>query len=412
MDSWDSWSHYRNRPITLEENLLYVHLQESVSAEPPEQVIERFWKLFIDGLGYPDPYIWRSLTKIINDQPDIEREFKFILNRCCYTLINPWQLQHQHEAIPELIALFEMLPIEPGHAPTTRRIRELVQQFTHTEQYAALRRLPQLLSERHGENNQEDNQPLGTLLSRYPYLYEYCLLTKDSDEIHQSNIHQLKKQVQRQFETDLARYDNYRSGRSHLEPAQNPTLLSNSDLDTALDYYMGKSSGQGSHRDIAKRFLTHSKLTRSYREFKEELGYYLIDPIIRAQPKYADQFNRQLRQYLKNTLSDSDSHRLNDSLLIGTCRKLLNFLVVDTLHYPLHHTFIDLLGNVGYTLTIGLLLRIILLCRMVKPWLEKRFAILFNLHEAHQRDDVRWLITALEHVNIALSTNFGVFSFR
>jgi hypothetical protein len=49
-----------------------------------------------------------------------------------------------------------------------------------------------------------------------------------------------------------------------------------------------------------------------------------------------------------------------------------------------------------------------LLCRKVKPYLEKRFSILFNHYESYSRDGVEWLIQALENLNVALSTNFGM----
>lgn len=110
-------------------------------------------------------------------------------------------------------------------------------------------------------------------------------------------------------------------------------------------------------------------------------------------------------------LSDADSQKVNDFLLIETCRKLLNSLVIES-RLSQHHTFIDLIGNVGHTLTMGLLLRIALFCRTLKPWLEQRFAILFAHYETNKRNDVSWLAIALEHANIALSTNFGGVSFK
>ena len=56
---------------------------------------------------------------------------------------------------------------------------------------------------------------------------------------------------------------------------------------------------------------------------------------------------------------------------------------------------------------MGLLLRIVLFCANVKPWLENRMAVLFNHHEHYRCKDAAWLISALEHVNLALVTNFG-----
>jgi hypothetical protein len=49
----------------------------------------------------------------------------------------------------------------------------------------------------------------------------------------------------------------------------------------------------------------------------------------------------------------------------------------------------------------------VLLCRKVKPYLERRLSILFSHYEGYSRETVQWLVLALENVNVALSTNFG-----
>jgi hypothetical protein len=64
-------------------------------------------------------------------------------------------------------------------------------------------------------------------------------------------------------------------------------------------------------------------------------------------------------------------------------------------------------SNIGPTRTTGMLLKIVLLCRKVKPYLEKRLSILFNHYENSNNDSIIWLIKMLENINVALSTNFG-----
>jgi hypothetical protein len=414
MDSWDSWSHYQQRDITLDEERLYQHFRDCLRYESTYNVIERFRQLFIDASGYPDPQIWQSLLRLANPDrnPTIDREYKYIVNRCCYTLINLWQLEcRNHSAIPEFLSLFEQLPSTVGYSPSTRWLRELMQGFLQTEQYATLRRLPQVLFETDDATAWQDDQILGSLLQRYPYLYDYCLLTKDSDSEHKHNINVLKNRTQKKFETDLARFDNYRTGRSRLEHVPNPTLLSDLELSEALDHYLDRSDKRNTHKKSARRFSSDSRMIRSYREFKEELSDYLIAPVAAAEPRYANQFKRRLRRELQNLFADSDSQQINDFLVNETCRRLLNVLVIESRNSR-HHTFVDLIGNIGYAFTVGLLLRIVLFCRTVKPWLEQRFAILFDHYESNKRAEVGWLVTALEHVNIALSTNFGGFSFR
>jgi hypothetical protein len=224
--------------------------------------------------------------------------------------------------------------------------------------------------------------------------------------------------VQQQFERDLARYAAHKliggstlttsSPEADKRSLRNPTLLSDRQLDRALQQFGGKIDGSNTYRDLAQHFVTYSRQTRTYQNFKTDLYDYLTASI---DTKYGkSQFNQRLYTYVHNIFSDHDEEELNDILLVGTCRRLLNFLVVESPQRLNHAVFVDLTGNLGMTTTIGLLLKIVLICRNVKPYLERRFAILFNHYEACARDGVTWLIEALENLNVAFSINFGTLS--
>lgn len=408
----DSWSHYLHRPISPDEDRLYLHFRQCVENESPHQVIERFNQLFIEASGYPDPLVWSSLQRIIGPahNPISSSEFRFILNRCCYTLINPWQLQHQRFAVPLLVDLFDALPTNFSQSPTRSRLRNLVRDFVDTEQYQALHHLSQLLSSTGNDRDREWNQPLETSLKRYPYLYGYFLLTKDSDTEHKTNVSQLWTKAQRQFEQELTRYDNYRMERPCAESALNPTLLGDAELNQALDYYLGGFDRQDSYQNAVKRFKVHSQMIRSYREFKEDLTDYLIAPVFETAPQYARQFKQKIwRDCLKDLIADADSHRVSDFLLKETCRRLLNCLIIDS-QLSYHHTFIDLISNIGSILTMEILMRIVLFCRAIKPWLDQRFARLFEHYAKNEKHSVEWLVNILEHANVAFTTNWNRFS--
>lgn len=420
----DSWSDYYNRRITnhqttfLEEQYLYDHLLECVRVETPEELLQRFRVLFISGSEYSDHQVWQSLKKIV-DSPFVEKDFKFILNRSSHIFINHWLMQPRlHGAIPELVALFDLDAAGQGRARTTQRLRELIQGFRETEQYRALKRLAHVVSQTPEWSINSGNKPLGTLIRRYPCLYNYNLLTTDSTDEQRRTVRQIRRRVQRQFERDLAQYATYKllggglsvgkSAAKHTHSPKNPTLLSDRHLDRALQQFGGKIDGSNTCRDLAQRFLTYSSQACSYRVFKDDLYEYLISSI---DSKYGkNQFNQRLYNHLQSILPEHDSHHLNDVLLIGTCCKLLNFLVVESSQRPNHAVFVDLTGNLGITTTIGLLLKIVLICRKVKPYLEKQFAILFKHYETYARDSVTWLIDSLENLNVAFSINFGSLS--
>jgi hypothetical protein len=423
IDQVSNWTTHQDRQLGQAEQKLYDHLLYWVQTEVPSQLIDRCRALFIEGLGYPDPVIVDTLDQIIS-APTAEQDFKFVLNRCCHILLNRWQARpHTSSAIVELIALFSSAPTLPindfARGRSIRRLRELVKQFPESEQYLTLRRFAQVLNSSTEVVIDAEQQPLVTLIRRYPYLYEHCLLSEGSPYEHQRSIRDLQTTVQHQYELDLSQYVTYQvrrsqiaqkssseSGQRLITPVKNPTLLDDQDLNLALQHYGGKVQGAYTHRDLAQRFLSNSHHTPSYREFKDDLYEYLTAAV---DPEYGKrQFNNQLYNYLKNTLPTSDYQRPDDFLLVRTCSHLLNFLVVDSPNRPHHFVFVDLIANLGPTSAIELLLKVVLICRKVKPYLEKRFSILFNHYEARAREGVQWLIAAMENLNVALCTNFSL----
>jgi hypothetical protein len=405
-----------------EEQWIYQHLLHLVQMESPDQMIERFRALFVERANYPEPEIIPILDKITASRTATE-DFKFFLNRCCHILINRWYMQPQfHYAIRELIGLFDLplIRLTAGSLRTReiRRLRELLQIFTESEQYVILRRFLQLVNHTPNINSRKDNQPLMNLISRYPYLYEHCLISEDSTFEQQETVRNFQAQVQNKFEIDLSQYITYKVRRVQilrkvppseanriLRPINNPTLLNDSDLYSSVKQFIGKSEGNYTYQERAQQFLKYTSPTAKFHDFKDDLYEYLISSI---DGKYGKrQFNQRLYTHLQNTLPDADQQKINDFLIVRTCSQLLNFLVVNSQASPQHSTFLDLISNQGSLPTIGLLLKVVLICNKVKPYLEKRVAILFNHYENATTDAIDWLVGTLEQLNIAMSIHFG-----
>lgn len=408
-----SWTGRSHRQISPEEQQIYDHLLYWIELETPAQMIDRFRALFIEGLDYSDAAVCAALEQV-TASPLAANEFRYVLNRCCHILVNRWQARSQ-AAIPQLVKLFEVEPSSVVRSRGLRRLRELVRQFRETEQFLTLRRLAQVLE---SADIADMKRPLGTLIRRYPYLYEHCLISEDCTQEQQHTVKGIQTQMQRQFEIDLSQYITYQVRRSQISsrivpppsprliyPVSNPTLLKDQELDRAVQHYVGKVQGTHSYRDLACNFLAQAGGEPLFRHFKDDLYEYITASIDREYGNRA--FYNQLYAHLGASLSDSNDQRLNDFLLVRTCSQLLNFLVVESPQSPQHFVFIDLITNLGATLTTGLLLKIVLLCRKVKPYLERRLSILFSHYEGHSREAVQWLVMALENVNIALSTHFG-----
>lgn len=424
-------ANHNNRVTTADEEFLYNHLLNCATAESPDFLIGRFQSLFIDGFGYPDREVILALDNILSS-PEIEEYFRFVLNRCCHILINRWQTNPQlQSAILNLVNLFENEPAatsrvsEMSRSRSMRRIRQAAKEFRETEQYLALRRLARIIEARQAAKSsptQDDDSkvvPLGSLINRYPYLYEHCLVTEDSDLQHQQIVRTMQAEAQHQFEVDLSHYVTYRMRQrqlyrlgqtqaiERLRVIQNPTLLNDRELVTSLKQFARRRDpGQSlSYRDTAQRFLTSHPQGGTFRDFKSDLFDYILADV---DPGYGQrQFKNMLHDHLFNTFSDSDGKPVDDFLRVRTCSNLFNFLVVDPSAGKQHYVFIDLINNLGPIDTTGLLLRILLICQKVKPFLDRRFSILFNHYEMASSDAVDWLVKVLENVNIALSLNFG-----
>ena len=409
IDYSDSWSNYSNCPAPTAEDMLYQHFQYWRQQESPHQLLQRFRVLFWDGANYPDPTIANALFQLSNDN-DADSKFKYVLNRCYYTLINFWYSQpRDHWAIPELITLLETTP-NLSSAAQVQRVEFLVRQFLASEQYVALKRLQQIFNhpKESGANLVIEEQPLAYRIRYYPFLYDTSLLTKDSGQEQAKNVIDLRRRAETSLGIRLARYHSHQQTPSQNSETANPTLLTGDALREALRYYTGKVEQGRTQKDMAQWFQTYSKTARTFRDFKDEFVDYLIGPIATVDPRYSNNlFTRNLRRHLQESMANFDDQPLSRYIHTRFCQQVLNFLVVDNPHRPVFRRFCQLIEDIGYTLTIGLLLRVVLFCAEAKPWLERRFSVLFNSHEQRLCKEVPWLVTSLEHMNVALITNFN-----
>ena len=81
--------------------------------------------------------------------------------------------------------------------------------------------------------------------------------------------------------------------------------------------------------------------------------------------------------------------------------------MLDSSAKPQHFVFIDLINNLGPVVTTGLLIKVVLLCKKIKSYLEKRFSTLFNHYEMASQNNVKWLVQMFENLNVAMSITLG-----
>jgi hypothetical protein len=298
------------------------------------------------------------------------------------------------------------------------RLRELVKLFVTSEQYLILQRFTHLVNNTVAVTKRKDEQPLIILIRRYPYLYQHYLTTANPTTEQKEALKHFQLKVQKKFEIDLLQYVTYKVRRINLlkntstteanrilRPVNNPTLLTDSELYTTLKHFLGKVEHGNTYHELAQQFINYGGKTKNFGSFKEDLYKYLISSVDESYGK--KQFNQKLYKYLQNISTQANEQKVNDVLLMKTCCDLLNFLVINHKSSPQHFIFLDLINNQGALPTIGLLLKIVLICHKVKPLLEKKLAILFNHYENSTTNSIGWLVETLEQLNIAFSINFG-----
>lgn len=407
---------------------IYDHLLQCTKEEEPIEIIKRFYYLFIKGTGYENATVRAALEQIVNAK-DADSEFPFILNRCCHIIINRWQLNSNSKlAIPELVAqLSKTIPPGSTHSRTTRKLRKLIKDFQSTEQYIKLQRLAHFIDlspESRVKANRVElvENSVGDLIQRYPYLHQHYLLSEDSSLEFEQTVKTIQTEIQDNYESELSQYiinrvrlietiRKYKAAnktkipKNIIKPVKNPTLLSDRDLDLAFSQYMGKVERGYSYRDLSLQFLAHTAQVKSFKTFKRDLFDYAISGIDSSYVKR--KFSEQLEVCLQGIMPDFNEHKVNEFLLLRTYSYLFKFLVVDSKGNPEHLQYIDLITYLGATKTVGLLLKLVLLCSKIKPYLENRFSILFSYYETVTEDGVPWLIQSLENLQVAFSIHFG-----
>lgn len=417
-------SGYSYRDFQCDTELLYSHLLDLRKIESSSQLLERLHHLLIEGVDYPNPNVLIALNRLVLSKW-AEQEFDLILNRCCYILMNYWWSHTGcNTAAIALINLFQTPSSSPAYFAATKRLRALVTLFTQSEHYGALRRRVNAAETPRQAVESDQTQPIKELIPRYPYLYPHCLTSWDSSDLGHQVINQLQRKKEQQFEQSLHRYTTHllrrsQTARSSAVSSQvsNPTLLSSQQLERSIRKFAGKAEGPKTYRELAQQFISSSQQASSYRSVKRQMYDYLTTSISHSDhPDYGKHhFNRWLADQLDATLPQSDTLKPNSFLIVQTCGHLIDSLLANPKRQPNNHgVFVDLTTNMGATFTVGLLLKIMLLCResksnldTVKSYLAKRLAIVLKHYETKARGEIAWLVECLENVMVAFSIHFG-----
>ncbi len=353
----------------------------------PEKAILEFQRLFfnLDEDTYNSGAI-RALTEIIFNQD--EHAFLDILKRCCYILINNWESARQYAHIKELIrSLEDTKSTKPSLSRPLNRMRGWVNNFTQHSDFNELK----IFAARH-EATQNNSWS-----SRYTAFLLVPQYTNANNSIEQREAAQsLARQLKDRFKFDLAMY----TARSQLaiprsNQPNNPTALGDEVLRLVKRIVL-QARAHKKH-DLGRLFLMQVK-GLYYSHFKTAFQQYLIFSI--KQDRSVDKFRDKLSQKLDQLLPEKNNEVLNNSLLLRTANRVIDYLTTEERGKP-SDLFVLFLSQ-GNTITlVMILLKITLASPLSRIHLEEKIAQLIQFYIDQNADDNQSVINFFEVFRVA-----------
>ncbi len=366
------------------QQIIYDFLLEIVKFWPPEDVLDEFRHLFIQHNDSVSSQTLPALHVILfaND----ETEFRYTIKRCCYILINNWELARHFDYIQRLVDLFEDPLLQRSTlSPTLKRLRVWLNNFVDSQDFQELRLFAARLAE-----DRTINRP-GGWVSRYT---SYLLAPQYIDESNPLEQRQaaraLSQRLKSQYKFDLALYTAYGQASQSDRAAHNPTDLGDNALQ--LIKAIVAKRGEYSYRNLARLFLEQTQAT-TYASFKASLPRYLLYTV--SSNPIAKQLYDQLTARLADLYSEFDDHPVDSSLRLRTSNRVIDYLMTENREEP--SPLFSLVLSQGNALTLAiLLLKLVLISRQSHPYLEVRIADLLRYYERFPRQQCQWVINFLE----------------
>ncbi|WP_313887497.1 hypothetical protein [Nodosilinea sp. LEGE 07088] len=372
--------------------MIYDFLLEIVKIWHPDDVLEEFLHLFIQHTDSVSSQTLPALHVILF--ANNEDEFRNTIKRCCYILVNNWEVARHFDAIQALVDLFaDPLLQRRTLSPTLKRLRYWLIKFIQSEDFEELR----LFAARYNEGRTL-NRP-DEWANRYtPYLLVPQYVNEANPIEQRQAARLLSRRLKEKFKFDLAMYTAYsNSGRVNGRTVKNPTALGDNAL--RLVKAIVAKRGEFSYKNLARLFLEQTQ-DSTYREFKGSLTRYLLYTVS-ANP-ISLQIKGHLDTRLTDLYSDSDFQFLDPSLLLRTSNRVIDYLMTEDQEQP--SPLFSIILSQGNALTLAvILLKLVLISRQSLPYLEARIASLIRYYEQFPPKECQWVINFLEVFQITFA---------
>ncbi|NET09481.1 MAG: hypothetical protein F6K09_02405 [Merismopedia sp. SIO2A8] len=399
---------YPTQHDTIEQQQLYRYIRDLAHLSDQE-AIDRFYRLLWDGNAYPNKTVHNALKTVVMDS-SFEQQGVNLINRCYYTLANPWHLNStKGDALTQLILRLEDMPSGHVQNRVTRKLRHTLQTYREDERYFVLKKHLRLVDVLNGDSsqggdpqNEAEPRYFGDLFQDYFFLYEAGTSTPDINR-HANHLNegilQKRNQKLRQFQQELSQFY-VRSHRSDVASGPNSTHLSNQDLLTAIKFYRPKR--QSSFKTQATQFKANTRHIRVVGEFKQVVHDHIMQPIRQLGPRYRRLFDQMFQSSIDGFPPDMPLNRIVQIQLFS---RLLKTILQGRDAQSGSHVYTRLVHELGPSAVTSFLLNLVLSCEMVRFELEKRLAYLHHQFFTTENAALQWLMTAFDHMNVALALN-------
>lgn len=370
------------------QSIIYRFLLAIVKEWPPEAVLREFKNLFIYQVNSANPDALNALYKIVIEKN--EAEFRNTLKRCCYILINNWDANRQHKPIQELIQIFTNTNLNDYTiSPTVDCVRTWLVNFVKSKDYEDLK----LFAARYDAK--------GEWVHRYAcYLLVPQFIDLNNPVEQREAARTLAKRLKDKFKFDLAMYTAHSQSpvaKDTKRTHPNPTGLGDEVL--RLIKAIVAKRGPFSYANLANIFIKQTENV-PYKFFKDSLEKYLIFSV--ANKSFVTLFHKNLSEKLYSLYETYEEEIVNDSLILRTCNRVIEYLTTEDNKYP--SGLFALLLSQGNPLTlVVILLKIILISPNSRTHLELCIAALIQYYQQYPETECLWIITFLELFNITFA---------
>lgn len=367
---------------------IYRFILQNVKQRHPETALQEFKLLFLDYADTVDSEPLLALGEIIS-QNDAQA-FRNTLKRSCYIMINHWEASRTYGYSKKLVQLFSSVKItQEAQSESLNRQRLWLANFVNSGEFQQL----QLFAAKYEGDNK----------AHWSHRYASYLLVPQYLDVNnpveqREAARALSAQLKNQFKFDLAIYTaRSQSAVSRDKMPKNPTLLGD-DVLRLIKTIVAKR-GALSYTNLANIFIKQTEKL-NYHQFKLSLSRYLLFSSVNKE--FVESSNKKFSQKLNSLYPEHQEQTMDEALVSKTCNRVIEYLTTEDYQNP-SEIFL-LFVQQGNPLTlIVVLLKIVLMCKNVRPHLEYCIATLIQYYRNYPEEDCKWVINFCEMFNITLA---------